>query len=153
VYVLYTYDYADKILQDFQSSVLKQEWEKRQKLILAKSNERRLADYQFQEALKERMQHIRQHHAQIQQRLDEKTEALQARFADVTVELQHDAARLREQHLSSSSKQPTGSQPGCVDVRTKLATCYEENVSNSKICDGYVEALNVCMQKRLLASP
>jgi predicted RNA-binding protein with EMAP domain len=141
---------VDKILQDFESSVLKEEWEKRQKMIMAKTNERRLQDFQFQEALKERMAAIRQHHAQVQESLDERTEALQARFADVAVELQHDAARLRDQYLSP---QPDSSQPSCLDVRTKLATCFKQNVNNSKICDDYVEALNVCMQKRLLASP
>jgi hypothetical protein len=86
----------DKILQDFQSTVIKEEWEKRQKYLLAKNNKRRMEDFQFQEALKERMAAVRQQQATVQSQLDEKAESLQAQFADTSVGMKHDADRLAE---------------------------------------------------------
>lgn len=102
--ILFLPSLKDKILQDFQSTVLKEEWEKRQKFLLAKNNQRRLDDYQFQEALKERMAVVRQQQASIQSQLDEKTQALQARFADVSIGAQHDAERLEKENLSIQPK-------------------------------------------------
>lgn len=96
--------FADKILQDFQSTVLKEEWEKRQKYLLAKNNKRLMSDYEFQEALKERMTAVRQQQAAVHKQLDEKAEALQARFADISIGLQHDADRLEKENLSIQPK-------------------------------------------------
>jgi len=101
---LFSRCFIDKILQDFQSTVLKEEWEKRQKYLMAKNNQRRMEDFQFQEALKERMAAVRQQQTAVNAQLDEKAEALQARFANVSVALQHDADRLEKENLSIQPK-------------------------------------------------
>ena len=98
------FHYIDKILQDFQSTVLKEEWEKRQKYILARNSKRRQADFEFQEALKERMAAVRKQQTAVQSQLDEKAATLQARFADVSIGMQHDAARLEKENLSIQPK-------------------------------------------------
>lgn len=53
-----------------------------------------MEDFQFQEALKERMAVVRQQQDTVQSQLDEKAESLQARFADTSVGLKHDVDRL-----------------------------------------------------------
>lgn len=80
--------------------MIKQEWEKRQQYFLAKNSQRRLGDLEFQEALNQRMAAVRQQQASVQKQLDEKAEALQARFADISIGLQHDADKLEKENLS-----------------------------------------------------
>lgn len=95
---------VDKILQDFQSTVLKEEWENRQKYLLAKNSKRRQADFEFQEALKARMEAVRQQQTAVQSQLDEKAQALQARFTSVSIDLQDDVARFEKENLSIQPK-------------------------------------------------
>lgn len=80
--------------------MIKQEWEKRQQYFLAKNSQRRLGDLEFQEALNQRMAAVRQQQASVQKQLDEKAEALQARFADISIGLKHDADKLEKENLS-----------------------------------------------------
>jgi hypothetical protein len=94
----------DKIVQDFQSTVLKDEWEKRQKYLLARNNKRRLEDLQHQEAHKQQQELFQKENEALQGRLDERTDTLLARFADSTIALQHDTARLEKEHLAERRK-------------------------------------------------
>ena len=43
---------------------------------------------------------VREQQASVQKQLDEKAEALQAQFADISIGLQHDADRLEKENLS-----------------------------------------------------
>jgi hypothetical protein len=133
-----------KILQDFQSTVIKQEWEKRQQYFLAKNSQRRLGDLEFQEALNQRMAAVRQQQASVQKQLDEKAEALQARFADISIGLKHDADKLEKENLSIQPR--TGSSQPCLNVRKKLASCYKRNQGEPSNCDALVNELGACIE-------
>lgn len=133
-----------KVMNEFQSKHLKEEWEKRQRAILASRNERIAEDERRRVGLEQELNVFRAQNADVQSKLDAKIDSASARFADLQVELQYEADRV-EKKLGQSGPKGAGGAAPCVEVRSELAACFRE-ANDVRRCDGYVEALERCVK-------
>ena len=135
-----------KILQDFQSKALKAEWEKHQKYMIAKGNDRRLEEFRLKENLDQRLNSFRQQDSIRQQQLDDRIDDLQAKFADVSTALQFDTNRIDQKLSSMNFKGETRSS--CLAPRTRLAKCF--NVDRGIGCDDIIKELERCVEETVV---
>mmetsp|Transcript_22604 Transcript_22604/g.31562 ORF Transcript_22604/g.31562 Transcript_22604/m.31562 type:complete len:167 (+) Transcript_22604:127-627(+) len=138
-----------KVVEDFQSTVLKEEWEKRQKYLLARGNERKINELQRQEHLEQQMEAFQEQNAKVQEQLDAQMDTSKARFADMIVEMQHDAKRLEDTYVHGSNKNQK--QQPCTFERANLTVCLKNTESSSpSACDELMEAMDRCVKRSLV---
>mmetsp|Transcript_13574 Transcript_13574/g.31543 ORF Transcript_13574/g.31543 Transcript_13574/m.31543 type:complete len:166 (-) Transcript_13574:1961-2458(-) len=139
--------HKERVLKEFQSRVLAEEWEKYQKLVIAMSNERQLKNYNTREAVRERMTAFRQQNSAVQAGLDQQIDSLQARFADLNTEAKFDASRLEKEYLGHDAgggeAQPKG--VACLAPRTTLALCIQEKGGSTAGCEEFISAMELCV--------
>ena len=135
-----------KVMNEFQSKHLKEEWEKRQRAILASRNKRIAEDERRRVGLEQELNVFRAQNADVQAKLDAKIDSASARFADLQVELRYEADRV-EKKLGQGGPRGAagGAAPPCVELRSELAACFRE-ADDVRRCDGYVEALERCVK-------
>lgn len=136
-------DLQAKIVGDFQSKNLKDEWESRQRSILAASNERVARDEQRRAELDQKLGVWRSQNESTQSQLDTKIDGLNSRFADLSVEIQHDASRI-ERKIGANPKFGRGDI--CLNARAQVSACLKE-CDNIRKCDGFVDILENCAKK------
>jgi hypothetical protein len=83
------------MVSDFQSEILKEEWESRQKFVLAKSNQRILAEEQRKQDLEKKLSAWKEQDTRVHERLDERLDELKTQFSEAEVEVRHDASRIQ----------------------------------------------------------
>lgn len=142
LYMLTQLFYSGKVLQDFQSKVLKGEWEKRQKYMMARGNQRRIEDLKREEALKEHMENFRAQNEKVHRQLDERIDKQQNRFSDTKFAMNYDLKRMGN---SYSNREFEESKP-CLTQRTSVAVCFK---NDPKLCGDFMEALDQCVGKSL----
>lgn len=145
--VFLSQDLQKKVIHDFQSVVLKEEWEKRQKSILAQNNKRVMAAEKRKADLEQKLEAWRNHDKKLHEKLDTKIDELNSRFADSAVELKYDTDRL-EKKIGQGPKFGTGN--ACLNARADLANCYK-NSADPLACDEFIEALERCVKKTVLS--
>jgi len=136
----HTHLFLGRILQDFQSKVLKDEWEKHQKYMIAKGNKRRLEEFHTKEALDQQINNFRQQDGIRQSQLDERIDDLQAKFSDISTALQFDANRIDQKLASMSFKGET--EAPCLGQRTNVTLCLQDKKGN---CDAFIKSLEKCV--------
>ena len=134
-----------KVMNEFQSKHLKEEWEKRQRAILASRNERIAEDERRRVGLEQELSMFRAQNADVQAKLDAKIDSASSRFADLQVELQYEVDRVEKKLGQGGPKGAGGAAAPCVELRSELAACFRE-VADVRRCDGYVEALERCVK-------
>mmetsp|Transcript_16759 Transcript_16759/g.23662 ORF Transcript_16759/g.23662 Transcript_16759/m.23662 type:complete len:172 (-) Transcript_16759:188-703(-) len=139
-----------KVIEDFQSTVLKEEWEKRQKYVLARGNERKIKELQRQEQLEQQMTAFQEQNKKVQDQLDNKIDATKAQFVDTMVEMQHDAKRLEDTYTSKNKKFQQ-EQP-CTFERANLTVCLNGSSKGTSPtqCDDLMEAMDRCVKRSLV---
>lgn len=135
---------SDEALKDFQSTVLKEEWEKRQQYLLARGNKRRMEDLKRKEELKQHMEQFRLQNDVVQAQLDESRDQLMARFADQSVEMEHTIKKLEQSH---ANKMKFEEKKPCLQERANLSVCFK---NDPEACSDFVEALDHCVTKTLV---
>jgi len=133
----------DKIVQDFQSSVLKEEWSKRQSAILTRANERKAQNKQHQAELEEKVNAWKEHDTAAQKQLDEQMNALKGQFVDKHLDVMSDVGRL-ERKMGTGPK--FGEGKACLNTRVNLIQCYKEN-DDIRPCNDIMAALEQCVSK------
>ena len=134
-----------KVMNDFQSKHLKEEWENRQRAILASRNERIAEDERRRVGLEQELNVFRARNAETQAKLDAKVDSANARFADLQVELQYEVDRVEKKVGQGGPKGADGAAAPCVTLRADLAACFRE-ADDVRKCDGYIEALERCVK-------
>lgn len=130
-----------RILHEFQSTVLKEEWEEYQKYMIAKTNNRRLDEFHSKEKLDKAIQTFRQQNSLRDGQLDNLVDDLQAKFSDVNIALQFDANRIDRDLVSMACKGET--EAPCLGQRTNVALCLKTKTGDR--CDEYIKALEKCV--------
>jgi hypothetical protein len=131
-------------LHEFDSKVLKDEWEEHQKYLIAKLDSRRLHDYETKMQLKHQLQSLREQDLLRQRVLDERIDAAQAQFSDLSVALQYDTDRIDQKLASISFKQNT--EAPCLGPRTHVANCLQSQ-KGVKQCENYIRELQTCVEQ------
>lgn len=137
--------FTAKILGDFQSKVLKEEWEKHQKYMIAKGNQRRLQEYQKKEQLDQQVEQFRAQDSARQSQLDQRMDDLQAKFSDSATAFKFDAQRL-DQTLASISVKEEMEAP-CLGPRTNVTVCLSSE--SKRDCSDFVLALEKCVGEKV----
>ncbi len=140
------HDFKGTIFHELQRTVLNETWEKYQKSLIAKGNQRRSDEFRAKEDLDQRLNMFRQNDSIRQQQLDERTEDLQARFSDISTALQFDTNRI-DQKLASMIFKGEAEAP-CLASRTKVAVCFRDAKGSS--CDDYVKELERCVKETVV---
>jgi hypothetical protein len=130
-----------RILHEFQSKVLKEEWEEHQKYMIAKADKRRLEEYRSKEKLDRKLDTFRQQNSIRDGQLDNLTDDFQAKFSDINTALQFDANRIDRKLVSMSFKGET--EAPCLGQRTNVAICFQHKTGDN--CDEYIKALEKCV--------
>lgn len=136
----------NRILQDFQSKVLKEEWEKHQKYMIAKGNERRLEEFQKMEVIEQQLNSFHPQNELVQSQLDQRIDELQAKFSDISTAAKFDADRM-EKKLTSKKFQ--ASESPCLMARTNVSMCLPEK-QGSNDCSDFIRALEKCVQDTIV---
>mmetsp|Transcript_9290 Transcript_9290/g.10270 ORF Transcript_9290/g.10270 Transcript_9290/m.10270 type:complete len:174 (-) Transcript_9290:81-602(-) len=137
-----------KIMQEFQSKLLQDEWEKHQKYVIAKGNKRRLEEFQTKEYIVQKLNEFRPQNDLQQSQLDQRIDELRAKFSDITTASKFDAARLHER--MTSQKIFAGETPCLID-RTNVTLCLSENHGKeSNKCNDFITALENCAQRTIV---
>ena len=136
---------AAKVMNDFQSKHLKEEWENRQRAILASRNERIAEDERRRVGLEQELNVFRARNAETQAKLDAKIDSASARFADLQVELQYEVDRVEKKVGQGGPKGADGAATPCVSLRADLAACFRE-ADDVRKCDEYIDALERCVK-------
>ena len=136
----------DTIIHEFQSKVLKEEWEKHQKHLIIQGSKLRSESHRVMEDIDKQMNEFRIRDSLQQQQLDERAEDLQAKFADINTELQFDANRIDRKLASMIFKGET--EPPCLGSRTKVALCFQDAKGSS--CDDYLKELERCVKETVV---
>ena len=134
-----------KVMSDFQSKHLKEEWENRQRSILASRNKRIAEDERRRIGLEHELNVFRARNAETQAKLDAKIDSSSARFADLEVELQFEVDRVEKKVGQGGPKGADGAVAPCVALRADLASCFRE-ADDVRKCDGYIEAMERCVK-------
>lgn len=140
------YDLKGTIFNELKSTVLKETWEKYQKSLIAKGNQRRSDEFRAKEDLDQHLNMFRQNDSIRQQQLDERAEDLQAKFSDVSTALQFDTSRIEQKLTSIIFKGET--EAPCLSSRTKVAVCFRDAKGSS--CDDYVKELERCVKETVV---
>ena len=135
-------------MEDFQSTHLKEEWENRQRAILAARSERIAKDEERRAGLEAELNLFRARNADTQSKLDARIDAASARFADLEVEMKYDIDRL-EKKIGSGPKITDGKAAPCLTLRSDLASCFRE-ADDVRKCDGFMEALERCVRMEVV---
>jgi hypothetical protein len=130
----------DRILHEFQSKVLKEEWEEHQKYMIAKKDKRRLEEFHAQEKLDQDIKSFRQQNSVREGHLDNLMDDLQAKFSDINTALQFDVNRIDRKLVSITFKGET--EAACLGQRTNVALCFKSKAGDK--CDEYIKALEKC---------
>mmetsp|Transcript_22005 Transcript_22005/g.47956 ORF Transcript_22005/g.47956 Transcript_22005/m.47956 type:complete len:167 (-) Transcript_22005:125-625(-) len=143
-------DLQSKVMADFQSAHLKEEWENRQRAILAARSERIAEDERRRAGLEAELKLFRVRNAETQAKLDAKIDDASARFADLQIELKYDVDRL-EKKLGSGPKVKGSDDAAapCLTLRSDLAACFRD-ADDVRKCDGFVEALERCVRMEVV---
>ena len=146
---------TDRIVSDFQSRVLAKEWEKHQKLLLARTNKRRLEDYNTKEGVRERMESLRHQYEAHQLPVNERIDFLRATFADSQTAAIFETNQLEQKYLTNEQQQQTTSssdgKPPCWQSRTNVAVCLQKQ--NAAACDDFIKAMELCVRDTVAKIP
>lgn len=139
-------------MTDFQNKHLREEWEKRQRAILAASSKRLAEDEAARQQLDAELALFRAKNAEVQGKLDQQIDASASRFADLQVELKFDCERLDRSLAAAggNGSAQTGEGNQCLDARANLAACLRQ-AEDVRKCDGFVEVMEACIKKQVLS--
>eukprot|EP00978_Attheya_sp_CCMP212_P018511 scaffold50706_cov39-Attheya_sp.AAC.1 len=138
------------MVSDFQSEVLKEEWKSRQKFVLAKSNQRIVADEQRKQELEKKLSVWKEQDTRVHERLDERLDELKTQFSETELEIRHDASRIQSK-IGQGPK--TGKGNECIDQRVNLSSCFKSGIKNNPlVCDPFLDALENCVQKAITSN-
>jgi hypothetical protein len=101
--------------------------------------------------LQQHMTAFRERDAQIQQKLDAAIEGLEDRFSDAATSVDYDRSRLEQKYLGASTG--PSEKVACFVERSDIATCYQQNKTDVRACDPFVQALTKCTEKTVTGSP
>lgn len=100
--------------------------------------------------LQQHMNSFRERNAQVQQKLDTTIEGLEDRFSDASTSIDYDVSRMEQKYLGASSE--SSNMVACFVERSDIATCYQQNKTNPRACDAFVQALTKCTEKTVTGS-
>ena len=96
------------------------------------------------------MKQFREQNEKVQQQLDQSIEAFEDKFTDTMNAVEYDAARLEKKYLRG--KYLSASKLPCLSERAEIASCYQQNSTNTGSCDVFLEALTACTNKTITSA-
>lgn len=136
-------------MRDFSNQTLQEEWNKFRTDVLNRRNERvqrRAASLQQQQATTDReIQEMKQKLESLQSTVDKAN----ADFADGSIALEYDADRVLQALDPNSGKMQPLSQ--CLGERAHWIDCSKKYSVDTRPCDAYLKALEVCVQNTILS--
>lgn len=113
--------------------------------VLLKRHQQRETDAAVQEAeAKHQMEALNVKAKAVHSRLDEMTDKIKSKIADLEVELEHDVDRLSAKFEGSAS----GGSENCIDARAELNSCYM-TLKDSGECQIFAKKLEKCVEEAL----
>eukprot|EP00586_Coscinodiscus_wailesii_P017546 CAMPEP_0172501736 /NCGR_PEP_ID=MMETSP1066-20121228/152957_1 /TAXON_ID=671091 /ORGANISM="Coscinodiscus wailesii, Strain CCMP2513" /LENGTH=179 /DNA_ID=CAMNT_0013276697 /DNA_START=38 /DNA_END=577 /DNA_ORIENTATION=+ len=137
----------NKMVHDFQSNILNEEWHERQKNILTRGLERALQDEQRRHQFEKKWDEWKEKDKKRQFHLDSEIDSARNQFADLTVALEHDVKKLKGQFGTGGPQFGKGS--GCLDARVNLVNCMKEK-NGPFACDPFMDNLERCVKRTIL---
>jgi hypothetical protein len=136
------------VVNSFQSSVLQQQWQSLQSDIMKRHYSREATENARKDQVEEELLKWRAQNNQIQTHLDDSIDSLNAKFNDLSVEMQFNTDKLLNTIVPKDDKK-TQAKDACVDVRTALVTCYNQ-VQDIRKCDDVVATLEQCVKNTII---
>lgn len=136
------------VVNSFQSSVLQQQWQSLQSDIIKRHYSREANENARKDQVEEELLKWRAQNNQIQTHLDDSIDSLNAKFNDLSVEMQFNTDKLLNTIVPNHDKK-TQAKDACVDVRTALVTCYNQ-VQDIRKCDDVVATLEQCVKNTII---
>jgi hypothetical protein len=96
--------------------------------------------------LQQRMDQFREQNKNIQAKLDQSIDSMEARFADMSNVVEYDAERLEKKYLNTTTVK-MGDIP-CLTERTSITACYTDK-KDSTACDSFIQALEECVSNTI----
>lgn len=143
-------NFQEEIVQTFQSKAIQKEFELFQAKMITSHNETVSRDDQQRQVLQRDLNTWREGNAQMQTSLDERIDAVRAKFSDTEVGFKYDLGKM-EETMKKKARKLGNTENACINSRNELARCFNE-VKDVRICDGFVEALERCAQKMVTSS-
>jgi hypothetical protein len=135
------------VVSSFQSSVLQQQWQSLQSDIIKRHHSREAMENARKDQVEEELLKWRAQNHKIQTHLDDSIDSLNAKFNDLTVELEFNTNKLLRTIQGDNKK--TQSKDACVDIRSALVTCYNQ-VQDMRKCDDVVVTLEQCVKNAII---
>lgn len=96
--------------------------------------------------LQQRMDQFREQNKNMQAKLDQSIDSMEARFDDMSNVVEYDAERLEKKYLNTTTMKK-GDIP-CLTERTSIAACYTDK-KDSAACDSFIQALEECVSNTI----